>query len=154
MDRKIYTTIYTRKQVSKCRIWGRVHILARFQAFTVVVKNTSMVWDVTPCSLLIVDRCFRGAYGLHLRQWRWRPYAPLKYWAPFELHTIPPKTVLFIVTIARSLYPKSTIISSYIMGSHFSSMTESVRISDMSAIPPPQKAGPTLPLNGRGDTRL
>jgi hypothetical protein len=41
------------------------------------------------------------------------------------------KTVLVIVTTVRTPNLKSTRISSYIVGSHFASMVESVRISEM-----------------------
>jgi hypothetical protein len=40
-------------------------------------------WDVAPCSLLGVDRRFRGSYCLHYQwnessPWRWRQFTPLK----------------------------------------------------------------------------
>jgi hypothetical protein len=43
------------------------------------VMKFRVFWDIAPCSHVEVDRCFRGAYGLH-RPWSpwWWQYAPLK----------------------------------------------------------------------------
>jgi hypothetical protein len=37
----------------------------RFQVLTALSLNMTVFWDVAPCSLVEVDRHFRGAYGLH-----------------------------------------------------------------------------------------
>jgi hypothetical protein len=29
------------------------------------VMKTSVIWDIAPCSLTVVDQCFRDAYCLH-----------------------------------------------------------------------------------------
>jgi hypothetical protein len=62
------------------------------------------------------------------------------------------ETVLFIVTAVRASNPESTVMCSYIMGSHFASMVGSVRISER-PLPRPQNVGSTLLLNRRGGTR-
>jgi hypothetical protein len=36
-----------------------------FEAITAVVMKSSIFWDITPCSLLKVNRRFGGIYHLH-----------------------------------------------------------------------------------------
>jgi hypothetical protein len=38
-----------------------------FKVLTVVVMKSTILWDITPCSLLSVNRRFRGIYRLHLQ---------------------------------------------------------------------------------------
>jgi hypothetical protein len=37
----------------------------RFQVLTAVSMNMTVFWDVAPCSLVEIDRRFRGAYCLY-----------------------------------------------------------------------------------------
>jgi hypothetical protein len=41
-----------------------------FEVLTVVVMKSSIFWDITPCSLLKVNRRFGGTYRLHLQDRR------------------------------------------------------------------------------------
>jgi hypothetical protein len=45
-----------------------------FEVLTAVVIKSSIFWDITPCSLLKVNRRFGGIYRLHLqdRRLRWQ----------------------------------------------------------------------------------
>jgi hypothetical protein len=36
----------------------------RFQVFMVMSKTMMVFWDVTPCSLIEIDKHFKGAYCL------------------------------------------------------------------------------------------
>jgi hypothetical protein len=36
-----------------------------FQVLTAASMKTAAFWDIVPCSLVVVDRRFRGAYYLH-----------------------------------------------------------------------------------------
>jgi hypothetical protein len=38
--------------------------------WTYVLLKSIIFWDITPCSPLSVNRCFRGTYRLHLQGWR------------------------------------------------------------------------------------
>jgi hypothetical protein len=38
-----------------------------FEVLTPVVINSTIFWNITPCSLLKVNGCFRGTYRLHLQ---------------------------------------------------------------------------------------
>jgi hypothetical protein len=38
-----------------------------FKVFTAVVMKSTIFWDITPCSLLSVNRRFGGTYRLHLQ---------------------------------------------------------------------------------------
>jgi hypothetical protein len=38
-------------------------------------KNSTILWDITPCSLLKVGRHFGGAYHLHLKSLLCLPFA-------------------------------------------------------------------------------
>jgi hypothetical protein len=40
---------------------------AGFEVLTAVVMNSTIFWDITPCSPLRVNRRFGGTYGLHLQ---------------------------------------------------------------------------------------
>jgi hypothetical protein len=44
--------------------------LVGFEVVTVVVMKSIIFWDITPCSLLKVNRRFGGTYCLHLQGWR------------------------------------------------------------------------------------
>jgi hypothetical protein len=37
-----------------------------FEVLTSVTMKSSVFWDITPCSLVKVSRCFRGTYEYHL----------------------------------------------------------------------------------------
>jgi hypothetical protein len=59
--------------------------------------NIKMIafWDIAPCSLVGVDRCFGGAYCLHHQgdeswsPWWWSQYSPMKHQStPMKLHGI------------------------------------------------------------------
>jgi hypothetical protein len=41
-----------------------------FEVLTAVVMKSSIFWDITPCSLLKVNRSFGGTYRLHLQGWK------------------------------------------------------------------------------------
>jgi hypothetical protein len=38
-----------------------------FEVLTVVVMKSTIFWDITPCSLLRINRCFGGTYCLQLQ---------------------------------------------------------------------------------------
>jgi hypothetical protein len=53
-----------------CEKWaltlmGENKLKARFQVLTAKCMKMTVFWDVVPCSLLEIDRRFRGAYCLH-----------------------------------------------------------------------------------------
>jgi hypothetical protein len=66
-----------------------------------------------------------------------------------------PEDLTLYSQVLRTSNQKSTAMSSYIMGSHYTSIVESVIISEISVVhsPFPQKPEHTLALNGRGCTR-
>jgi hypothetical protein len=39
----------------------------RFEMITTVLMKGSILWDITPCSLLKVNQCFRGTCCLHFQ---------------------------------------------------------------------------------------
>jgi hypothetical protein len=49
-----------------------------FQVLMVASMKMTAFWDVAPCSLVEVDRRFRGVYCLHYQDDEWRRYSPLK----------------------------------------------------------------------------
>jgi hypothetical protein len=92
-----------------------------FEVLTAVVIKSNLFWDITPCSLLEVNRRFGGKYLRHLqgrriirvryhscafyllsrwflaqlilRPWRWRWYFPPKCLLTFNgLHGVNPRT--------------------------------------------------------------
>jgi hypothetical protein len=81
--------------------------------------KSTIFWDITPCSLLIVNRLIGGTRcsachllsrwflcRLILRPWRWRRYVPPKRRLTFNgLHIISQKIVRFITTIVRTSDP-------------------------------------------------
>jgi hypothetical protein len=79
--------------------------------------KSTIFWDITTCSSLSVNGCFKGTCRLHLhgrknkmsktslkagdlRPWRWRRYIPLK--RRLTLNVISQKMVLFITTAVRT----------------------------------------------------
>jgi hypothetical protein len=70
----------------------------RLQVLTAASIKIRVFWNVMPCSLIGVDRRFRGAYCLHHQGNGWRQYAPLKCWStPMRLHrATSQKTLNFI----------------------------------------------------------
>jgi hypothetical protein len=58
-------------------------------------------WDVSPCSLVGVDRRFRGVYCLHHQSDKsWRQYASLKrHFTPTRLHGCISQKVLIIIDV-------------------------------------------------------
>jgi hypothetical protein len=42
-------------------------LLVGFDVLTAVVMKSTIFWDITPCSLLSVNRRFGGTYSLHLQ---------------------------------------------------------------------------------------
>jgi hypothetical protein len=46
---------------------SNVVVSVGFEVLTEVVMKNSSFWDITPCSLLKVNRCFRGVCRLHLQ---------------------------------------------------------------------------------------
>jgi hypothetical protein len=78
-----------------------------FEVLTAVIMKSTILWDVTVCSLLIVDVSESSACHLLSRwflahlifpHWRWRRYVPPKRWLTFNgLHSvISQKMVLFV----------------------------------------------------------
>jgi hypothetical protein len=61
--------IYKVKQVSK-------HVLScvKFGVFTAVTIKSSILWDITPCSLVKGSQCFRWTYCLHHQSQRARQH--------------------------------------------------------------------------------
>jgi hypothetical protein len=43
------------------------HIFVGFEVLTAVIMKSTIFWDITPCSLLRVNRRFGGTYCLHLQ---------------------------------------------------------------------------------------
>jgi hypothetical protein len=46
---------------------------SRFQALAALTMKTTVVWDMTPCSLVDINRCIGGTYCLHLQRRRVSP---------------------------------------------------------------------------------
>jgi hypothetical protein len=58
--------------------------VVRFHVLTVASVKMTAFWDIAPCSLVDVDRRFRGAYCLHHQS---NPHRPLKRRStPTRLH--------------------------------------------------------------------
>jgi hypothetical protein len=47
-------------------IWSSIYYVG-FEVLTAVIMKSAIFWDITPCSPLSVNRCFRGTSRLHLR---------------------------------------------------------------------------------------
>jgi hypothetical protein len=89
-----------------------------------IIKST-IFWDITPCSPLKVNQCFRGTYRLHLqdllshwylawliRPWRWRQHVPPKRWLTFNgLHSIISHKTLLLMTTTVNLKSYKGIIN-------------------------------------------
>jgi hypothetical protein len=91
-----------------------------------IFKNYAVFWDVRPCSLVEVYRCFRGKYCLNhqsrtvsrgstkliLLSWRWRQYNLPKWRHTFARYhgVTPQKTALFILTTVRTSNHKNTFV--------------------------------------------
>jgi hypothetical protein len=63
-----------------------IHVYVQGLRFflTPAVMNSSMFWDITPCSPFKVNRCFGGTCCLHLQDWRISPARnkrESKWWA-------------------------------------------------------------------------
>jgi hypothetical protein len=67
----------------------RLHTIIGFEVLAAVVTKSNILWDITPCSPLKINRRFRGTFclisrlflpRLILRPWRWRRYVPPKRW--------------------------------------------------------------------------
>jgi hypothetical protein len=43
----------------------RNYTRVRFDVLMVMSMKMAVFWDVAPCSLVDIDRCFRGAYSFH-----------------------------------------------------------------------------------------
>jgi hypothetical protein len=96
----ISTTVWTldREETHAENTWAKEIQLriGGLEVPTAVTMESSSVWDVTPCSLVKVSRCFVGTHRLHLQElclpsascwllswltllpWRWRRYVPPK----------------------------------------------------------------------------
>jgi hypothetical protein len=85
-----------------------------FEVFTAVVMN-SILWGMTPCSLLSCNRRFGGTFclpsaylwfllKLFLRPWRWKQYVPPKRRLKLNgLHcVISQKMILFLPTAVKT----------------------------------------------------
>jgi hypothetical protein len=48
-----------------------MYVYVGFEVLTAVVMKSSIFWDMTPCSLLSVNRRFVGTYLLHLQSSAW-----------------------------------------------------------------------------------
>jgi hypothetical protein len=70
-------------------------IFMRFQVLTATSMKTSVLWDISPCTLVGIDRRFRGAYCLHNQGDK--PASPKRQWISAGLHsTASQKTAIFI----------------------------------------------------------
>jgi hypothetical protein len=99
-------------------------ILTGFQVITAVVMESSVSWDITPCSLLRVSRCFAGSKKpawtvcffqflawLTLQSWRWwRQRVPPKYQLSFSrLHSF----------VSQKIQPFSMILACRLLSVQF-----------------------------------
>jgi hypothetical protein len=48
--------------------FDRNRVLVGYEVLTAVVIKNYIFWDITPCSLLKVNRCFGGTCRLHLQR--------------------------------------------------------------------------------------
>jgi hypothetical protein len=107
-NRKVNLILEPRKTAKFFHVW--------FEVLTAVAMKSSIVWYITPCSLLIVNR-------LILRPWRWRRHVTPKRLLTFNewYVVISQKIVLFITTAVRTsnhtwgrhVTPKRRCISDY-----------------------------------------
>jgi hypothetical protein len=83
----------------------RTKLFVRFQVLTASSMEKTVFWDMTPCSLVEVDRLFSGAQCLHHNLWLCWQYVRLKRLsASTRLHgVISQKTVFFMLDAVRTL---------------------------------------------------
>jgi hypothetical protein len=63
----LHITPYTLCRNTKMPRFPHILNYIGFEVFTVVVMNSTIFWDITPCSLLSVNWRFGGTYRLHLQ---------------------------------------------------------------------------------------
>jgi hypothetical protein len=106
-----------------------------FEVLTDVATKRKFFWIVTPCSSKIACLCWIFPW-IPFLPGRWRLHVLPKRLDVSKLYGVTTqKTVRFPVTAVRNSNPKSTIMSSYIMGSHFTSTVQLANIFEMSAVP-------------------
>jgi hypothetical protein len=70
IGRGTQTARWSHKRPNKIK-WGGIHTQTAkyvgFEFFIAVVMKSIIIWDMTPCTLLSVNRCFGGTYRLHLQ---------------------------------------------------------------------------------------
>jgi hypothetical protein len=86
---------------------SKLYYYVRFQVLTTAIMKTVVFWDVAACSLVEIDRRFRGAYCLH----HWCVLVSA-YPSPIQIQTSILRLQLTIfVTLGMKDMPMATSVS-------------------------------------------
>jgi hypothetical protein len=107
---------YVNKNVLEIKkIWFNYNIIVLgFEVLTGVVMKSTILWDITQCSPLSVNRCFGGTYCLHLQarkisSSRWRLYVLPKRGLTLNgiYGVTSQKMVLFTMVLVWNMFSRS-----------------------------------------------
>jgi hypothetical protein len=97
--------IRDKHRLSICKNWVPRQIFRRS-----FVLKISVLWDVTPCSLIDCCHNFRGNCPLHIQSRRSKQcFHPEHWYLSTRQHSITSQKRFFIVTILHYLYPAQNI---------------------------------------------
>jgi hypothetical protein len=89
-----------------------------FEVLTAVVMKSSIVWDITPCSPLKVNRRFGGTCCLHLHGRRISQASRAKQLQRTTRRYIPEYRTLFVFLLISGFYDGQTDVNSVLVWLH------------------------------------